>query len=133
MEEKQQDAWSNFVYEGDPRALAEYLNLGGEIDESVRNALIYLLKYNTIPSQQRGQNHWRDKSVFTAVSLQISISRIGRRLHSLGYSNGSLPKEISLHKALTQYADFHGDCVQTVRARYKRGEKLVQKAREDQE
>jgi hypothetical protein len=60
LDDRQADAWMEFVVSGTPSALAAYLGAGGEVTDTVRRVLIDILRNDHRENNVGGKNRWRD-------------------------------------------------------------------------
>ncbi|MGL1921589.1 MAG: hypothetical protein OCD03_11250 [Hyphomicrobiales bacterium] len=64
----QEDNWQEFLMTGNPKALAEYLDNGGNIDEQIRKILILILLKKPYLDSKGNKNRWRDFSVYCDIN-----------------------------------------------------------------
>jgi hypothetical protein len=125
-QERSEEAWAEYVMDERPAALAEYLALGGEVDEAVRRALILALKDH--PKGRKGGNRpFRDWQTFLSVAEILSQDR----LHSTSAEkeNSELDrapkrKPMSLRQAQEKHAIETNQELRTVERQYVRGQKI---------
>jgi hypothetical protein len=115
------DAWAEFVMNGQPKALARYLKLGGQVDDLVRQALIEALKDDP-RGEKGGRKPFRDWQTFVCVEHILRSSR-DRRL-SRTQENTAVEKQLSQRQALQKYADKTSQELRAVERQYDRGAKV---------
>ena len=125
-QERSEEAWAEYVMDERPAALAEYLALGGEVDEAVRRALILALKDS--PKGRKGGNRpFRDWQTYLSVTEILSQNRF--HFASVEKANSELDraakrKPMSLRKAQEVHAIETNQELRTVQRQYERGQKI---------
>ncbi|MEJ5218854.1 hypothetical protein WG622_11410 [Cognatishimia sp. D5M38] len=115
--DQQIDRWTQFLLDLSPSDLAEYLRLGGEVDQDVRRALIDVLE------KAKGQGHPGGKKPFRDYHVYVSVNAIIRS-SKLASNNGDESKPLSPTAAKKVFAERHGRELRAVELQYDRG-KLV--------
>lgn len=108
----QEDAWVEFAMSGDSKALARYLEKGGEVTGAVREVLIQLLHSGPIKNPG-GAKPWRDYETYCKV---VSIKA--------GWGKPLRSKPISKRAACKAYAEKTHQELRTVELQYERGSRL---------
>lgn len=71
------DRWMKFVLTGQPAALADYLENGGEFDAEVRALVVTILRGEIKPDNRSGKNSWEDYLTYIAVEKIMRGKRLG--------------------------------------------------------
>jgi hypothetical protein len=126
--ERWNDAWMEFVSNGDSSALAEYLRLGGPVTDQVREALITYLDANPV-KQVGGSKKFRDFEVL----VHVQGEQLRDKLNNLALQRlGDPPKKIrSVRAILEAYARDTNQELRTVEKQYQRGKTIFSGKQED--
>lgn len=114
----QDEAWEEFLMTGRPAALAKYLEAEGEVDESVRNILIAILKYGPKLINRGGRDSWRDYLTY------IEVNDLTRQYIETDRHDGEKPRPVSHTEACRLYAAKTNRELRAVEKQYERGEKI---------
>jgi hypothetical protein len=71
------DAWEEYLMTGRPEALARFVELGGEIDDGVRELISAHLRGERPIKYANRSDHWRDYEVYSEVQLVITSTGFG--------------------------------------------------------
>ena len=102
---RQTDAWEEFLMTGRPSAIADYLQLQGEVDREIRDILIDILRNGPRLINKGGRNSWRDYTTYVSVKC----SNLG---------------DVSKTEACRRYAEKTNQELRAVELQYDRGSKL---------
>jgi hypothetical protein len=130
--------WELYALSQDPKHLAGYLELGGEIDDDVRRAVCRVLRDGP-PSKKGGRNSLFDVEVYLAIDkirLEPTIEFIGTELFSKGQAQETrkpvpnksrAPKKMTKIEARKIYIERLGKAVEddTIRKQYDRGKRIL--------
>lgn len=110
------DLWEKWVMSFDPTVLADWVNLGGEIDGQARDAIIRSLRGEITPANRSGQDIHRDYMVYLEVrDIELHQEKHNHSAAIREYLNrrgGGLPGGVDEPR---------------IRAQYKRGSQLYKK------
>lgn len=128
--------WEHYLFTGHPDALANYLELGGDIDDDdVRMAIIKRLREGP-PKNKGSRDNIRDVDTYMAIedirfqrSIEImALIEAGKKYQSVeGTEQATIPKSLNQIEARTIFIKQIGRAIpdDTVRKRYERGRYLV--------
>jgi hypothetical protein len=106
LDDRQADAWMEFVLSENTSALAEYLSAGGEVDAKVRKILISILMGERRSSGKGNRDNWRDYVTYSEVESNIAFKKMNKT------------------QACKQYARITHREQRTVEMQYDRGSKF---------
>ncbi len=115
------DAWAEFAMNGQPKALAKYLDLGGKVDDLVRQALIKTLKDDP-RGKKGGSKPFRDWQTFVCVENILQSSRCRRSLETR--EDTAVERPLSRRQAIQKYADMTGQELRAAERQYDRGKEV---------
>lgn len=125
-------AWARYVMNEQPAALAEYLFLGGEVDDQVRAALVNALEHSTV-GRKGGNKPFEDWQTYLGVQETLLDDAIDRKIAERSDDNNASKqsqKPMSLTKAKKAFAKKpkgkikQNHELRTIEIRYQRGEKI---------
>lgn len=111
--------WAEFVMSGRPAALAEYLRVGGEIDDAVRQILIDILRNCSVKKTEGRKDRYRDYMTYFHVGQKTTP-----RFKVVGTSISTTSKGLSKTAACQLYAEETGQELRAVEKQYERGSKI---------
>jgi hypothetical protein len=115
--------WEHFIFTGHPDALASYIELGGEIDDNVRGAIVKILREGP-PKKKGSRDNIRDIEVYMRIK-EIKNGPLFRKVNQA--EQEILGPTRTLKKAreiyIKQLSVTEPD--DTVRKQYDRGKKLL--------
>jgi hypothetical protein len=123
LEGRTDDAWAAFVMNERPADLGRYLELGGEVDEIVRQALIEILK-NHPKGKKGGSKPYLAWETYLEIETMLSQDKTMRTLIRLGKMEApeNLPsKKLTRNQAFEIYAARKNRELRTVEKQYQRG------------
>ncbi len=123
VEGRTDDAWAAFVMNERPADLGHYLELGGEVDEIVRQALIEILKNHT-KGKKGGSKPYDDWELYCEIDNMVKKDRFTRALIRLGkidVPDNLSPKPLTVRQALLSFSGRSEDQLRTVEKQYLRG------------
>jgi hypothetical protein len=123
IEGRTDDAWAAFVMNERPADLGLYLELGGEVDDIVRQALIEILK-NHPKGKKGGSKPYLAWETYLEIETMLSQDKTMRTLIRLGKIEApeDLPsKKLTRNKAFEIYAGRKNRELHTVEKQYHRG------------
>jgi hypothetical protein len=130
--------WELYVISQEPKYLASYLELGGEIDNDVRRAVCQVLRDGP-PSKKGGRKSILDVEVFLEINqirLEPTLEFMGKELFSKGEAHDTrkpvpnkprAPKKMTKKEARKIYIERLGKAVEddTIRKQYDRGKRIL--------
>lgn len=117
------DAWAAFVMNERPADLGHYLELGGEVDDIVRQALIEILK-NHPKGKKGGSKPYLAWETYLEIETMLNQDKTMRTLIRLGKMEApeDLPsKKLTRKQACEIYAARKNRELRTVEKQYHRG------------
>lgn len=106
--DRSSEAWEEFVLSGRPSALAKYLEVGGEIDEHIKQLLIDILRHGPKENNAGGKDLYRDSVAFHTICRISELEEIGKTA------------------ACRKYAEQTNQELRTVEEQYRRGREIWQ-------
>ena len=123
FEGRTDDAWAAFVMNERPADLGHYLELGGEVDDIVRQALIEILKSHP-KGKKGGSKPYLAWETYLEIETMFRLDKTMRTLIRLGKMEAPeyLPsKKLTRNQAFEIYAKRKNRELRTVQKQYQRG------------
>jgi hypothetical protein len=105
LDSRRWDAWAEFVMDGTPSVLADFIELDGEVVGQVRDAVIEVLR-NGPGENPGGRKRWRDYQAHVAIGLIMAF------------------EEVNFTEACRRYAEKTCQELRTVQQQYHRGDRI---------
>jgi hypothetical protein len=86
LNDRQADCWAEFIWNGSLKALANYLETGGTVDEYVRAAIIDGLR-NGQRGNRGGKDSWRDYATHVMVNYIMAADGVSQTEACRRYAN----------------------------------------------